>query len=135
MERFFISLFCLFYLVSGPMSAWADCFQHTHGTVEEHHHAGVSESISDGGAEQDHFAPQFDCTQLRFDFASLVSPSDKSGLKLWDQKYRLAFHGGLSAEQTSVSAQSAFIQDKLRFPHYSFLVGLSFHLLVSVFRI
>ena len=38
MRRFFISLFCLFFLLSGPISAWADCFRHSHEAVEDHHH-------------------------------------------------------------------------------------------------
>src|ERR671925_1237140 len=38
MRRFFISLFCLFFLLSGPISAWADCLRHSHEAVEDHHH-------------------------------------------------------------------------------------------------
>jgi hypothetical protein len=38
MRRFFISLFCLFFLLSGPISAWADCLRHSHEAVEDHRH-------------------------------------------------------------------------------------------------
>jgi hypothetical protein len=38
MRRFFISLFCLFFLLSGPISAWADCFRHSNEAIEDHHH-------------------------------------------------------------------------------------------------
>jgi hypothetical protein len=49
MRRFFISLFCLFFLLSGPMSLWADCFRHSHRTVEEQHHQQFKAHDLDSG--------------------------------------------------------------------------------------
>jgi hypothetical protein len=133
MQRFFISLFCLCFLLSGPVSAWADCFRHSHGTVEEDHGA-ISESHH-GDSEPDHSAPWFHCPQLRFDLESLASLSAKSDPKPPDHEYKLASHSDLSTEQTSLNAQSRSIAGVRRFPRHPFLVGLSPHLLLSVFRI
>jgi hypothetical protein len=136
MQRFFISLFCLFFLFSGPISAWADCFRHSHGTVEEHHHHGDISDSHHGDSEHDHSAPRVHCAQLRFDLQSLVSLSAKSDPKPRDHEYKLASHSDLSAEQTFLNAQNRFISSSAgRFPRYPFLVGLSPHLLLSVFRI
>src|SRR4029453_3296482 len=90
MQRLFISLFCLFFLLSGPISAWADCFRHSHETVEkDHHHGGASDSIQQFHSEYDHSAPQFHCSQIRFDIESLASLAAKSDPKLRDHEYRL----------------------------------------------
>jgi hypothetical protein len=137
MHRFFISLFCLFFLISGPISVWADCFRHSHGIVEEqHNHDGVSDSIEHTDSGHDQAAPRFHCSQLRFDFQSIASLAVKSDPKPRDQEYKLASHSDLSAEQASLNAQNRFISSSAgRFPRYPFLVGLSPHLLLSVFRI
>jgi hypothetical protein len=134
MQRFFVFLFCWLLLLSGPFSAWVDCFQHSHESVEDHH-SGVLDSIRHAGDEHDHFPLRLNCSRLGFDLESLPSSFHKPALKLWDREYRLAFHGNLSAEQASVSARGAFTQDKLGFTQYPLLVGLSPHLFFSVFRI
>jgi hypothetical protein len=54
MQRVFVSLFCLFFLLSGPMSAWADCFRHSHETVEDHHQYEGRHSFSGISATHDH---------------------------------------------------------------------------------
>jgi hypothetical protein len=55
MQRFLVSLFCLLFLLSGPISSWADCFRHSHGTVEEgHHNGGVSDLIQHADSEHDY---------------------------------------------------------------------------------
>jgi hypothetical protein len=135
MQRFFISLFCLFFLLSGPVSAWADCFRHSHGTVEEQHHHGAISDSHHGDSEHDHSAPRVHCAQLRFDLQSLASLSAKADPKPRDHEYKLAAHSDLSTVQGSLQGQSRFIASVRRFPGYPFLVGLSPHLLLSVFRI
>jgi hypothetical protein len=135
MQRFFISLFCLFFLLSGPISAWADCFRHSHGTVEERHHHGAISDSHHGDSEHDHSAPRVHCAQLRFDLQSLAPLSAKSDPKPRDHEYKLISHSDLSAEQTFLNAQSFFIRNAGRFPRYPFLIGLSPHLFVSVLRI
>jgi hypothetical protein len=135
MQRFFISLFCLFFLISGPISAWADCFRHSHWTVEEEHHHGAISDSHLGDSEHDHSPPRVHCAQLRFDLQSLASLSAKADPKP-DQEYKLASYSDSSVEQTSLNAQNRFISSSAgRFPRYPFLVGLSPHLLLSVFRI
>jgi hypothetical protein len=54
MQRFLISLFCIFFLLSGPTSAWADCFRHSHGTVEEQHHHHFEGHHFDSGISATH---------------------------------------------------------------------------------
>jgi hypothetical protein len=54
MQRFFLSLFCLFFLLSGPISVWADCFRHSHGTVEEQHHHHFEGHHFDSGISPTH---------------------------------------------------------------------------------
>jgi hypothetical protein len=137
MQRVFISLLCFLFLISGPISVWADCFRHAHETVGEgHHHGGAFGSIQATHAEPDHSAPWFHCPQTRFDLQSLVSLSAKSDPKLRDHEYNLAPHSDLSREQGFLNAQNRFISSSAgRFPRYPFLVGLSPHLLLSVFRI
>jgi hypothetical protein len=137
MQRVVISLLCFLFLISGPSSVWADCFRHAHETVGEgHHHGGASDSIHATHAEPDHSAPWFHCPQTRFDLQSLVSLSPKSDPKPRDHEYKLAWHLDLSAEQTALSAQNHFTSSGAgRFPRYPFLVGLSPHVLLSVFRI
>jgi hypothetical protein len=55
MHRFFVSLFCLFFLLSGPISAWADCFRHNHEIVEDHHHQFEGHHFDSGiSAAHDH---------------------------------------------------------------------------------
>jgi hypothetical protein len=57
MRRFLVSLFCLFFLLSGPISAWAECFRHSHGIVEEqqhHHHFNGHHFDSGISATHDH---------------------------------------------------------------------------------
>jgi hypothetical protein len=56
MRRFIISLFCLFFLLSGPISAWADCLRHSHKAVEDHHHQFDSHH-SDSGISPTHDHP------------------------------------------------------------------------------
>lgn len=137
MQRLFISLLCLFFLLSGPISVWADCFRHSHGTLEEqHHHDGVSDSFQHTDSRHDQATPRFHCPQLLFDFQSIVSLSAKSDPKPRNHEYKLASHSDLSAEQIFLNAQNRFINSSAgRFPRYPFLVGLSPHLLLSVFRI
>jgi hypothetical protein len=136
MHRFFISLFCLFFLLSGPISAWAECFRHSHGAVDgQHYHGAASDLIQDADSEQDHAAPRVHCPQLRFDLQSLASLSAKSDLKPRDHEYELASHSDLSTEQTSLNVQTCSIRSPGRFPYYPFLVGISPDVLLSVFRI
>ena len=80
--------------------------------------------------------PGFIVLSSAFDLQSLVSLSAKSDPKPRDHEYKLASHSDLSAEQTFLNAQNRFISSSAgRFPRYPFLVGLSPHLLLSVFRI
>ena len=122
MQRFFISLFCLFSLISGPISAWADCFRHSHWTVEEEHHHGAISDSHHGDSEHDHSPPGF---------IVLSSGSISSRLRRYqqrrpetaDQEYKLASHSDSSVEQTSLNAQNRFISSSAgRFPRYPFLV-------------
>src|SRR6266481_2944102 len=135
MQRFFISLFCLFFLLSGPISAWADCSRHSHGRVEEQHRHGAISDSHHGDSEHDHSAPRVHCAQLRFDLQSVASLSAKSDPKPRHHEYELASSSDLSTEQTFLNAQSLSIKNAGRLPRYPFLVGLSPHLLLSVFRI
>jgi hypothetical protein len=134
MQRFLVCLFCWVFLLSGPISAWADCFRHGHGTVEEHHHGAISD-LHHGDSGHDHSAPRVHCAQLRFDLQSLAPLSAKSDPKPRDHEYKLTSHSDLIAEQTVLNAQSFSIRNAGRFPRYPFLVGLSPHLLLSVLRI
>jgi hypothetical protein len=128
-----ILLFGLFFPLSVTASAWAECFRHSHAAVDElHHHGGASDFMQHADSEYDHSAPRVHCPHLRF--ASLASLSAKSDPKLRDHEYRLASLL-VSIEQTALNVQNGAIKSAGRFPSYSFLVGLSPHLLLSVFRI
>jgi hypothetical protein len=135
MQSSLISLFCLVFLLSGPISAWADCFRHSHGTVEEEHHHRAISDAHHGDSEHAHSAPWVHCAQLRPDLQSVASLSAKFDPKPRDYEYKLASHSDLSTEQTFLTAQSFSIRNAGRFPRYPFLAGLSPHLLLSVFRI
>ena len=135
MQRLFISLFCLFFLISGPISAWADCFRHSHGIVEERHHHGAISDSHHGDSENDHSAPRVHCAQLRSDLQSVASLSAKAAPKPRDHGYKLASHSDLSTEQIFLNAHSFSIRNAAKFPRYPFLVGLSPHLFLSVLRI
>jgi hypothetical protein len=55
MQRFRVSLFCLFFLLSGPISAWAECLLHSHETVEDHQHQFTAHHSDSGmSASHDH---------------------------------------------------------------------------------
>jgi hypothetical protein len=136
MRRFIISLFCLFFLLSGPISAWAGCFRRSHaGVDEQHHHGGASDSIHHTASEHDHSASRIHCPQLRFDIESLASLAGKTDPKPRDHQYKLVLRADVSTEQISLKLHSGAITGTGRFPSYPFLVGLSPYLLLSVFRI
>ena len=136
-KRLFISLFCLLFLFSGPLWAWADCFRHNHVGVEEHHHGGARELlISDvGDTDHDDSGPRFHCPELRFDTESLNSLSTRPMPKPQDHEYKLASHSDLSKEQIFLSVQSDSTNHVRRFPSHPFLMSVSPYLLLSVFRI
>ena len=136
MKRFLTVVLCLFFSLSGPAWAWADCFRHSHvGTDEAHHQEVVSDVIYHGHSEPDDSAARFHCPQLRFDFAAVVSSLVTSKPKPLEYHYRLASPSDLSLQQFSLSLQSRSIENVEKFLSYPFLIGISPHLLLSVFRI
>jgi hypothetical protein len=135
-KRFLTVLLCLFFFLSGPAWVWADCFKHTHGATDEaHHHGVISAVIHHGHSEDDGSAPRFHCPQFWFDLNAVVSSLVTSKPKPLDYKDRLASYSDLSLQQFSLSLQSRSIESVEKFLSYPFLIGVSPHLLLSVFRI
>lgn len=137
MKRFLIILFCLSFSLNGAASAWADCFKHHHnGTDEEHHHSGiVAGMIHHGDSEDDHSAPRFHCPPSQFDLDAVVPAFTTSKPKQLESKYKLSPRPDLSAQQFSFNIESRSIEAAGKFLSYPFLIGISPHLLLSVFRI
>jgi len=135
-NRFLTVVLCLFFVLSGPAWAWADCFRHSHvATDEEHHHHDlVSNVIHHGNSEDDDSGSRFHCPQFWFDLNASVS-SLLSKPKPLEYKHRLASASDLSLPQFSLSLQSRSIESVEKFLSYPFLIGISPHLFLSVFRI
>jgi hypothetical protein len=135
-KKILVVLFSLFFPFSAITSAWADCFRHQHGVVEEnHHHDAASDVIAHSDSDHDNSVPRIHCAQLQFDIESLTSLSAGSNPKPQDYKYRLASVVDLFAQQSSLAIPSHSIKRAGRYPPYTFLIGLSPHLFLSVFRI
>jgi hypothetical protein len=129
-------LFSLFFQFSAASAVLADCFRHSHAVVEvNHHHGATSDVIVHSGSDHDDSVPRIHCAPLRFDIASLTSPSARSNTKPQDYKYRLASAVDMLPQHSSLSIPSRSIENAGRYPPYTFLIGLSPHLLLSVFRI
>jgi len=136
-KRFLTVLLCLFFFLSGPAWVWADCFKHSHVATDEelHHHDLVSAVIHHGNSEDSSSGPRFHCPQFRFDLDAVVSSLVTSKPKPLEYKHRLASYSDLSLQQFSLSLQNRSIESPEKFLSYPFLIGISPHLLLSVFRI
>jgi hypothetical protein len=135
-KRILAILFSLFFQFSAISAVLADCFRHSHGVVEENHHRGAASDVivhSDSG--HDDSVPRIHCAPLRFDIESLTSPSARSNTKSQDYKSRLVPAVDMLPQHSSLSIPSRSIEKAGRYPPYTFLIGLSPHLLLSVFRI
>ena len=136
MKQILAILFSLFFQFSAISAVLADCFRHSHGVVEKHHHHGVSSDvIVNSDSDHDASVPRIHCTPLRFDTESLTSLSARSNTKPQDYKYRLVSAVDMLPQQSSLSIPSRSIERAGRYPPYTFLIGLSPHLFLSVFRI
>src|SRR5262249_59035965 len=110
--------------------------RHSHGVVEENDHHGVaSDVIVHSGSGPDDSVPRIHCAPLRFDIESLASPSARLSTKSQDYKYRLVSAVNILLQHSSLSIPSRSIERAGRYPPYTFLIGLSPHLFLSVFRI
>jgi len=129
-------LFSLFFQFSAISAVLADCFRHSHGVVEEnHHHGAASDVIVHSGSDHDDSVPRIHCAPLRFDIESLTSPSARLNTKPQDYKSRLVSAVDMLPQPSPLSIPSRSIEKAGRYPPYTFLIGLSPHLLLSVFRI
>ena len=137
MKQFLTILFCLFFSFSGSAWVWADCFTHSHGATDEglHHHDLVSDVFHHDNSEDDASAPRFHCPQFQFDLDAVLSSLVTSKPKPLEYKHRLASYSDLSLQQFSLSLQSRSIESPEKFLSYPCLIGISPHLLLSVFRI
>ncbi len=136
MKQVLAILFSLFFQFSAISAVLADCFRHSHGVVEEnHHHGATSDVIVLSGSDHDNSDPRIHCAPLRFDIESLTSPSARSNTKPQDYKYKLASAVDMLPQQSSLSIPSRSIEKAGRYPPYTFLIGLSPHLFLSIFRI
>jgi len=129
-------LFSLFFQFNAISAVLADCFRHSHGVVEENHHHGTTSDVTvHSGSDHDDSVPRIHCAPLRFDIESLTSLSARLSTKPQDYKYRLASAVDILSQQSSLSIPSRSIEKAGRYPPYTFLIGLSPHLFLSVFRI
>jgi len=129
-------LFSLFFQFSAASAVLADCFRHSHGVIQEnHHHDAAPYASLHPDSDHDNSVPRIHCDPLRFDIESLTSPSARLITKSQDCKYRLASAVDMLPRHSSVSIPSRSIERAGRYPPYTFLIGLSPHLLLSVFRI
>ena len=136
MKQILAILFSLFFQFSAISAVLADCFRHSHAVVEEnHHHGATSDVIGHSDSDHDDSVPHIHCAPLRFDIESLTSLSARSNPKPQDCKYRLAWAVDMLPQQSSLSIPSRSIERAGRYPPYTFLIGLSPHLFLSVFRI
>src|SRR5918994_5476841 len=112
MKRFLVFLFVIFFLVSGPMWAWADCFRHSHiGIGEEHRHGVFSDATQITEPERDNDVPSFHCPQVRFDVESINSASIRSMPKPQGNKYGYPSPLDLGfTDQTGLSAQRHLVR-------------------------
>ena len=134
MKRFVRIFFALLFLLSGPVSAWAECSRHGHGDTEEHHHGIAADLHQSGDVEHEHSAPWFHCPQLRFD-VDVLSPAAISMPKPQPSYSKWVSHRALPGEQNSFRVYGHFVTHVGRFPSSPFLMGLSPHVLFSVLRI
>src|SRR5262249_17513493 len=102
---------------------------------ENRHHGAASDVIVHSGSDHDDSVPRIHCDPLRFDIESLTSPSARLSTKPQDHKYRLASAVDILLQQSSLNITSRSIERAGRYPPYTFLIGLSPHLFLSVFRI
>jgi len=129
-------LFSLFFQFSAISAVLADCLRHNPGVVEEnHHHGTTSDVIVHSGSDHDDSVPRIHCAPLRFDIESLTSPSARLSTKSQDYKSRLVSAVDMLPQHSSESISSRYIERAGRYPPYAFLIGLSPHLFLSVFRI
>jgi hypothetical protein len=128
-----ILLFCLLFPLSGPAWALVDCFGHAHGEDVVHHHNGFAGI--DHEAKAPHDAPMFHCPEFRFDTVSVGSVASRSNPKLRDYKYTLTSCRDPSTTEPAITVPSRSFQIIRRTLSYPFLIGLSPHLFLSVFRI
>ena len=136
MKQILAILFSLFFQFSAISAVLADCFRHSHGVVEEnHHHGAASDVIVHASSDHNDSLPRIHCDPLRFDIESLTSPSPRSKPKPQDYKYRQASAVDMLPQHSSLSIPSRPIEKAGRYPPYTFLIGLSPHLFLSVFRI
>jgi hypothetical protein len=128
-------LLAVFFFLSGPASLWADCFKHTH-TDHAHHHSTVSDlQHRSDSATADHSAPRVHCSPSQFDLDAIVPTLTTLKPKLLDYKSKLLSRLDLSAQQFSFNIQRRSVETAGKFLAYPFLIGISPHLLLSVFRI
>jgi len=128
-------LFILVLQFSAISAVLADCFRHSHGVVEEHHHGATLDVIGHSDSDHNDSVPRIHCAPLRFDIESLTVLSARLSTKPQDYKYRLASAVDILPQQSSLSIPSRSIEKAGRYPPYTFLIGLSPHLFLSVFRI
>ena len=134
MKQILTILFSLFFQFNAISAVLADCFRHSHGVVEENHHHGTTSDVTvHSGSDHDDSVPRIHCAPLRFDIESLASSSARSNTKPQDYKYRLVSAVDMLPQHSSLSIPT--IEKAGRYPPYTFLIGLSPHLLLSVFRI
>ncbi len=136
MKRLLVLLFCFLFPLSGPAWALVDCFGHVHGRFAALHHHDTADRGFEGSREAEHDdpSPRFHCPELQFDIDSAVFSG--GNLKPRAQyKDQLSSNIDLSTQHASLIVRRLSIESVRPFLPYAFLVGLSPHLLLSVFRI
>ena len=121
-----------FFLVSGPASLWADCFRHVHSHSEEDEplHAGLHSSPAHPSEETDS-AARIHCPPSQFDLDAVSSTARIATKTLKNENYIRV--GSLFAADEFSSATHRI--QPVKPVGYPLLIGISPHLLLSVFRI
>jgi len=127
-------LLAIFFFLSGPALVWADCFKHSHSD-KEHHHSSLSDADHRSDSDHNHSDARVHCSSLQFDFDAVSSTLATPKPKPIEYKYNLVRQSDVSADQFSLAIRSRSIETAQNSLSYPYVIGISPHLLLSVFRI
>ena len=133
-KQLLIIFLAIFFFLSGPASLWADCFRHTHAHSEDHHDSNGLSAVSSDATDDNDSAARFHCPPVQFDLDAVSSTITTSKPSPTEYTCRLARDSGLAADEFSLATQSRWIETRLSVS-YPYLIDISPHLLLSVFRI
>jgi hypothetical protein len=119
----------VFFFLSGPASLWADCSKQVHSHSAEHDALDALSHPSEADKTDDtDSAPRIHCPPSQFDLNAISATVTTSKPNQYQGKLaRLS-----AADECSLAIHRI---ESIRSVGYPFLIGISPHLLLSVFRI